>query len=44
MNKKSLHFIINPISGTGKQRGIEKKIETIIDAATFEVFIPQYPK
>jgi YegS/Rv2252/BmrU family lipid kinase len=39
MNKKSLHFIINPISGTGKQRGIEKKIETIIDAATFEVFI-----
>lgn len=39
MIKKSLHFIINPISGTGKQFEIEKKISKDIDHEKFEVNI-----
>jgi len=31
MTKKNIHFIINPISGTGKQKDILRKIEQIID-------------
>lgn len=37
MSKKSLHFIINPISGTGKQKGIEQKIEKEINSDLFDV-------
>ena len=36
MSKKSIHFIINPISGTGKQLEIEKKISKYIDSSQFE--------
>jgi YegS/Rv2252/BmrU family lipid kinase len=39
MSKKSLHFIINPISGTGKQENITSKIEKIIDSSVFESHI-----
>jgi YegS/Rv2252/BmrU family lipid kinase len=39
MSKKSLHFIINPISGTGKQVNITSKIEKIIDSLVFESHI-----
>lgn len=39
MTKKSLHFIINPISGTGKQENIEAKITDQIDANLFETTI-----
>lgn len=37
MSKKSLHFIINPISGTGKQKGIEQKIEKEINSDLFDI-------
>lgn len=36
MTKKSLHFIINPISGTGKQEKISLKIEKAIDPSIFD--------
>jgi len=39
MSKKQLHFIINPISGTGKQDNILQKIEKEIDAQIFETHI-----
>lgn len=39
MSKKSLHFIINPISGTGKQNAIEEKIAQEIDASIFETCV-----
>ena len=39
MTKKSLHFIVNPISGTGKQGDIEHKISQIIDAELFDSHI-----
>jgi len=39
MSKKSLHFIINPISGTGKQENITSKIEKTIDSSVFESHI-----
>ena len=35
MSKKNIHFIINPVSGTGKQENILKKIEKEIDAQIF---------
>lgn len=37
MSKKSLHFIINPISGTGKQNGIKEKIKKEINPELFNV-------
>ena len=36
MTKKSLHFIVNPISGTGRQQDIDVKISQIIDADLFD--------
>ena len=36
MSKKNIHFIINPISGTGKQENITSKIDKIIDSSIFE--------
>ena len=39
MNKKSLHFIINPISGIGKQNNIEEKIAQEIDATIFDSYV-----
>jgi YegS/Rv2252/BmrU family lipid kinase len=36
MTKKSLHFIINPISGTGKQKNIHSQIDEKIDLDVFE--------
>ena len=35
MTKKNIHFIINPISGTGKQKNILHKIEQVIDSEIF---------
>ena len=37
MSKKRLHFIINPISGTGQNNDILKKIDTEIDLEVFEI-------
>ena len=39
MTKSSLHFIINPISGTGKQTNIEEKISQELDALKFDTFL-----
>ena len=39
MIKKKIHFIINPISGTGKQENIEEKISQEIDSSSFDFFI-----
>lgn len=39
MTKKSIHFIINPISGTGKQENIEEKISQEINSSSFDFFI-----
>jgi YegS/Rv2252/BmrU family lipid kinase len=39
MNKSSLHFIINPVSGTGKQAKIEDRIAQEIDSLKFDTFI-----
>jgi len=39
MNKKSIHFIINPISGTGKQFNIDERIAQEIDSHQFETVI-----
>jgi YegS/Rv2252/BmrU family lipid kinase len=39
MSKKNIHFIINPVSGTGKQENILKKIEKEIDAQIFDTHI-----
>ena len=36
MTKKNIHFIINPISGTGKQKNILHKIEQVIDTEIFD--------
>lgn len=37
MSKKNLHFIINPISGTGKQNGIEAKIDQELNKELFNI-------
>ncbi len=39
MTKQSIHFIINPISGTGKQVNIEEKIKLEIDSLKFDTFL-----
>lgn len=39
MIKKKIHFIINPISGTGKQENIEEKISQEINSSSFDFFI-----
>lgn len=39
MNKKNLHFIINPISGTGKQKNILWNIKKEIDEQIFKTHI-----
>ena len=39
MSKKSIHFIINPISGIGKQENILNEIENEIDESIFEITI-----
>lgn len=39
MTKKNLHFIINPISGTGKQKNITSLIDSQIDAKLFDVHL-----
>jgi len=39
MSKKNIHFIINPVSGTGKQKNILQKIEKEIDAQIFKTHI-----
>ncbi len=36
MRKKNICFIINPISGVGKQKTIEKLIESYLDHASFD--------
>ena len=43
---KSIAFIINPISGVGKQAGIEQTIKTSLDTSRFNVhvFYTQAPK
>jgi YegS/Rv2252/BmrU family lipid kinase len=38
-NKKKILFVINPISGTGKQKVVEQLIEKYIDITKFEVTI-----
>ena len=46
MKKQKLVFIINPISGVGKQKTIEKLIDKVLDKNTFEISIKytQAPK
>lgn len=39
MSKSNLHFIINPISGTGKQHKVLQKIKRQIDAKRFDTHI-----
>tara|TARA_B110000444_G_C18847560_1_gene603142 strand:+ start:3313 stop:4191 length:879 start_codon:yes stop_codon:yes gene_type:complete len=39
MTKKNLHFIINPICGTGKQKNIISQIDTEIDTKVFDVHL-----
>lgn len=39
MSKKNIHFIINPISGTGKQGNILTKIEKEINSSIFQSHI-----
>jgi len=39
MSEKNIHFIINPVSGTGKQENILQKIEKEIDAQIFDTHI-----
>ena len=39
MSKKNLHFIINPISGTGKNKDILKKINKEIHSEIFDTHI-----
>jgi len=39
MTKQSIHFIINPISGTGKQANIEAKINKEIDSFKFDTYL-----
>ncbi|MEZ7839194.1 MAG: YegS/Rv2252/BmrU family lipid kinase [Flavobacteriales bacterium] len=39
MTKQSIHFIINPISGTGKQANIEEKISQELDSLKFDTYL-----
>ncbi|MCD4747206.1 MAG: diacylglycerol kinase family lipid kinase [Bacteroidales bacterium] len=36
MKKKNIHFIVNPVSGIGKQKVIEKQIEEHLDKSKYE--------
>lgn len=39
--KKNILFLINPISGTGKQKNIQSKINSIIDKSKFNIAVKE---